>query len=69
MNEPIQGWKTWVNGTREASGLGVCCGEAQADGVPCVGPVSDCPLCGRAAAARTARDAAAGDSRIVDTGA
>lgn len=37
------------------SGLGTCCAEAQADGVPCVIMQTDCTICDRALA--RARDA------------
>ena len=33
---------------RALAGLGVCCPEAQADGVPCARPRSDCLTCDRA---------------------
>lgn len=32
------------------SGLGTCCAEAQADGVPCTIMLTDCTICDRALA-------------------
>lgn len=46
-------WMTERDATRErVLALGVCCAEAQADGVPCAEPGRDCLRCGRAIPAR-----------------
>ncbi len=47
------------------SGLGVACAEAQADGVPCPAPESDCASCERGAAALLAQRAAPTSERPV----
>mgnify|MGYP006171937037 CR=1 FL=1 len=42
-------WMTERDATRErVLALGVCCAEAQADGVPCAEVARDCLRCGRA---------------------
>ena len=46
-------WMTERENTRDrVLALGVCCAEAQADGVPCAEPGRDCLRCGRAMPAR-----------------
>ncbi|HUG41670.1 MAG TPA: hypothetical protein VMM12_14370 [Longimicrobiales bacterium] len=46
-------WMTEKEATRErVLALGVCCAEAQADGVPCADPWRNCLRCGRALPAR-----------------
>ena len=46
-------WRTEREATRErVMALGVCCAEAQADGVPCAELGRDCLRCGRAVPAR-----------------
>jgi len=51
MNRRMRDLRSGVLERRAASGLGVACAEAQADGVPCSTPDCDCGDCERAAAA------------------
>ena len=48
MHNPPLDWSAWLDEQRCANGLGVCCREAQADGVSCADPAGDCARCGRA---------------------
>lgn len=47
-----------VQRARAQSGLGTCCAEAQADGVPCTILGRDCEICERALAAAQLADVA-----------
>lgn len=47
-----------IQRARAQSGLGTCCAEAQADGVPCTILGRDCAICERALASVQLRDVA-----------
>lgn len=51
MSTPSQVTRKAIQERRSASGLGVGCTEAQADGVPCPEPDRDCDNCAKAAEA------------------
>lgn len=48
MDAHVISWPAWNARTRAANGQGVCCCEAQADGVPCARPTGECERCARA---------------------
>jgi hypothetical protein len=51
MSETTRDWSAWVAEERRKNGLGVCCSEAQGDGVPCRCVDGDCEQCRQAAGA------------------
>ena len=55
MSRRMRDLRSGVLERRAASGLGVACAEAQADGVPCTAPDCDCGSCERARAAAVPR--------------
>ena len=50
MIERTVEWLAWLDHVRIESGMGTCCAEAQADGVPCPILGRDCEICDRAVA-------------------
>lgn len=50
MADRIKSWLEHIERARADSGLGTCCAEAQADGVPCTILGRDCAICERAVA-------------------
>jgi hypothetical protein len=53
MNAQHGDLQSWIGERRAESGLGVCCLEAQADGVPCGCADGQCEQCQRLAEAFT----------------
>lgn len=67
MSRPTRDPKAAIRERKSASGLGVGCAEAQADGVPCEEIARDCEECERAgkalAAVRPGKGARPGEAR------
>ena len=51
-------WIAWLDHARIQSGMGTCCAEAQADGVPCPILGRECEICERALAHARMHDVA-----------
>jgi hypothetical protein len=49
MNVQHSDLESWITERRTESGLGVCCSEAQGDGVPCGCADGQCERCARSA--------------------